>query len=525
MIRHPARAHAATLSLLLLLFVLLSLPRLGYHGLAMDEGSLLAYPDLMLRRGWVVHRDFLSFYGPGNLWLLASVYSIFGASVFVERIVAIAYGLAIVAAVYALAQSWGRLVAVVCALIGVAVVVSMTPEAFAEMGATALALWSAWFATRNGRSARAKVSPNWLISGLLAGLAVDYRLEFAPVVLVVGLLVSMPISRKRLGSFLIGVLLGLIPLGYHLAVASPAAVFQSVFVDGVLRASPSRRLPVPPQAASVDGALFWLVLASIIAALAATLITWWHSGGHRRNRREQSFRPLLAISVLSLGLFPEALARLDLVHLHFAAMVSLVFLPATAVTLGEIPRPRFLSTRVRIVGIVAIAVAMLAATQYDLRPIVGDMLRRSEIARFQPNFVSHAGRSFPMASADEVDQVSATLADVDRVTSRGERLFVGPGNLRRTNYGDTFLYFLLPDLVPASYYLEMEPGTAARPGSRFASDIASADVLILDLQWDDLREPNATQVDGTDQAARVAASFCPVSAHGPYRVLKRCPIN
>ena len=48
----------------------------------------------------------------------------------------------------------------------------------------------------------------------------------------------------------------------------------------------------------------------------------------------------------------------------------------------------------------------------------------------------------------------------------GERLFVGTGDLRKTPYSEAYLYYLLPDLVPATYYIEMDPGVANAPGSR-----------------------------------------------------------
>ena len=72
----------------------------------------------------------------------------------------------------------------------------------------------------------------------------------------------------------------------------------------------------------------------------------------------------------------------------------------------------------------------------------------------------------------------------------GESLFVGPQDLRRTNYGPTFMYFLLRDLRPASYYMEMNPGTANREGSGLADELRRADWLILTSEWDDWNEPN-----------------------------------
>ena len=52
----------------------------------MDEGAVNAYAARILD-GAVPHRDFLTFYGPGNLWLVAGAFEVFGESVGVERAV------------------------------------------------------------------------------------------------------------------------------------------------------------------------------------------------------------------------------------------------------------------------------------------------------------------------------------------------------------------------------------------------------------------------------------------------------
>lgn len=88
----------------------------------------------------------------------------------------------------------------------------------------------------------------------------------------------------------------------------------------------------------------------------------------------------------------------------------------------------------------------------------------------------------------------------------GQRLFVGPADLRRTNYNDTFIYYMLPHLQPATYFLEMNPGSANRPDSSLATDIASADWLVLNREFDRWDESN-----GSPKSA----------SHAPIRVVQR----
>ena len=41
------------------------------------------------------------------------------------------------------------------------------------------------------------------------------------------------------------------------------------------------------------------------------------------------------------------------------------------------------------------------------------------------------------------------------------------------------LYHLLPDYIPATYFLELPPGVAERAGSGLPEDVESADLLVL----------------------------------------------
>ena len=65
----------------------------------MDEGTLLVYPE-MVQRGAVPYRDFETFYGPANPYLLAAVYRIFGTTVGVERTVGFLYRALIFVAIF-----------------------------------------------------------------------------------------------------------------------------------------------------------------------------------------------------------------------------------------------------------------------------------------------------------------------------------------------------------------------------------------------------------------------------------------
>jgi hypothetical protein len=116
------------------------------------------------------------------------------------------------------------------------------------------------------------------------------------------------------------------------------------------------------------------------------------------------------------------------------------------------------------------------------------------------------------------------IAAADKISKPGQRLFVGPVDLKKTPYSDAYLYYMLPDLVPATYYIEMDPGVANAEGSRMASDLESADVVILSGIWADWEEPNDSRNVGSDASQKILArDFCHVGTYlGLYQLYRKC---
>jgi hypothetical protein len=122
-----------------------------------------------------------------------------------------------------------------------------------------------------------------------------------------------------------------------------------------------------------------------------------------------------------------------------------------------------------------------------------------------------------------VAELEALLAEVDARTEPGDSVFIGPVDLSRTNYSETFLYFLLPDLVPASRHLEMNPGLANRHGGPLADELADADVLILTDRFDGWSEPNTSSDPGSTEPSRVVAEhFCEAWSSKHHVLLVPC---
>ncbi len=148
----------------------------------------------------------------------------------------------------------------------------------------------------------------------------------------------------------------------------------------------------------------------------------------------------------------------------------------------------------------------------DTRIAVGNKPGGFEVSRGDRNFY-FGNQPLQSASQQAIDDLAA-------MSQPGERLLVGPADLSRTIYSDAIFYNLFPELTPATYFIEMDPGLADREGSSLAADVASADWLLLTNFWTGWYEPNASSEFGSDAPNQVVADqFCLVGNYEDALVL------
>jgi len=524
--------------------VIVALPLRGLFlatGSSMEEGFMLVFPE-RLRRGDLPNLDFLHLYGPFSLHVLAGWYSLLGTTLHVERWFGLLQHLAVIAGALCLARAWGRAVALVAGM--VVTFLLLTPIGLAALaweGGVALATWAVIAAVRalhvDGPS-RARCA---IASGILTGAALGFRPDLVlalglSVVLTVGVVLLRNVSdRQRLrGWFIAGLGVGLLPVVVHVVLAGPAAVWRGMVIEPVVHLRPGRQLPRPPTLGELDGALqgmsegpldapwwgvpslgassqiwlwFWVV---ITVAVVVPLVAW------RRFRHPV----LLAGSMLGLGMLPQALQRPDSTHLAWGSAVSFALLPCLVAEWRQrrTPAPRFSSTLMWCAAPVLVLL-LVVAPYFTLRPWV--FHSRVTVGQKQGgHVVTRDDRWFTFGN-DALRRASQPAIDtLDDLSSPGERLFVGPADLRRTIYNDVAFYHLFPELEPATYFIEMDPGLADREGSRLAADIASADWVLLTNFWTGWYEPNASVEFGSDESNRVVAEqFCLVGSYEDALVL------
>ena len=533
-----ARFDRGTVAAVVGLLLLFALPLWGLlraEGGPMEEGFMLVFPERVLR-GDVPNVDFLHLYGPGSLWVLAGAFELFGTSLVVERLVALVQQVGVVLAVFFVARPWGRTVAFLGAAI--CAVVTISPiglVALAWVGALTLGLWSvhvALLALRSGRSGL------FVVAGVLGGLALLYRPD-----LVVALGLGLGVVAIRVGGrdrlrLAAGLVAGAAPILVHLVMAGPAAAWRGMVIEPVFDLRDGRRLPIPPSATDLDGFLqkiaeidaldwpaplntpqqlrAWFFVLLVTAAVLVGVGRW-------AAVRRPSWRStvLLAVAVFSLGLLPQALQRPDSTHLAWVSAIPLGLLPVALAEVleGRVRRP---GVRGLVAGGAVIAMLLLLFPFFTARRYVDYSLQTFGRSR-SAHAIRHDGRTFYYGRADVADELNELLHDVDARTEPGDRLFVGPSDLRFTPYVDSFVYFLLPDLTPATRYIEMDPGVANAADSGLADELATADVVILGDIWSNWVEPNSSTDAGSDEPNEVLRrDFCLDRDYGSYEVFYRC---
>lgn len=538
------RAAVPSLLSWLTIAIAVALPVRGLYkatGSSMEEGFMLVFPRLV-QQGKVPNVDFLHLYGPASLDALAVWYRIFGDSLESERTFGLLQHLGIIIAVYALARVAGHLAATGAAL--VATVLIMTPiglSALAWHGGVALGLWAIVFAIR-GRQGEQRYR-DWWWAGGLAGLALGYRPDL---VLALALALTFAVWRRRvpLWCLLAGLFVGLVPMWWHLIDAGPRNAFEGMILDPVVRLRPGRELPRPPSWGIIDGALqavaegvppawplpamaanhqlFIWFFAVIAVAAAVPLGAWWIRRREKPAPRA-AVTALLVAGLFGIGILPQALQRPDSTHLAWVAVVSWSLLVPLLALWGtdHAPAPAGRSlTATAVVGVLMLVVCPFYTYRHYLlhtRVALGDLPA--------PFLVERDGRKFWFGDKTVADALNEMIPDLDARSEPGDRLIVGPADLSRTIYSDVSIYYLFPELVPATKYIEMDPGLADREGSGLAEEISTADFLVLTNIWTGWHEPNASDEHLSQEANQaVADNFCLAERYEDNLVLlfERC---
>ncbi len=468
----------------------------------MDEGAVNAYASRVLD-GAVPHRDFLTFYGPGNPWLVAAFFAVFGESVGVERAVGVVYRVLIVLALFLIGRRLGGLVGGVAAgLIAATLMAEDFVWAYATYGALAFGLVGLALLGETATTAPSRRTGIAVVAaGVAAGCAILVRFDFTPAVVLSALPILALASRWTRIRFAAGFLAALAVFALHLVVVGPERIGR--LIGDLLAAGPGRYLQRQTIWEFPGNLLAVSNVSVALLVVGGAVLTW-------RLRSELEPRVALAAGIFAAGLLPLTISRMDPLHIRPYSVVPLSLVPGLVLLVASRIRwgPRSVT--------LAVTLAVAASTAWGVSHYGDYTTQHFRSVRD----VKSGYRGF---YDDDSAGARIVVEHARRVTRPGESLFVGPQDLRRTNYGPTYMYFLLSELEPASYYMEMNPGTANREGSGLADEIREADWLILSSEWDNWDEPNDSEKYGPSEPNEVVRNlFCLRLERGQYRLYERC---
>jgi hypothetical protein len=485
-VRLPSVTAAVVLGAALAVQAAMLVPWLFAPGTPMDEGSALTYGGLVWH-GLVPMRDVRAFYGPLNSYVVGVLLHLTGGNLYAERLLGLAYRLAMVAAVLLLVRHRGTV-----AIVGATVVLVLIPPTYGLSGSArggALATTSVAILLASRRRP--------LAAGAVAGIAVAMRYDWiVPIALAsIPWLVAWS-WRERLRS--VGGFLAVVALVYVPYLAT-VGLGNALFSLRLLRTSQgARRLPLP-SVTERTGVLLELVLAALVLLAVVGL----------RRRRTIEGRVFLSIALLGVGTLPYALDRPDRTHILAAGFVPVVVsVAALLAALDELRR------HVRRPGLIGVAVGCAVV-----------VVLASVATVFPPRSyaVSYGGRTFLLGNERDARDAESAVRLAGELAPAGGRLFVGPADLRRTDYDDAYMYYLLPRLRPATFFVELDPGVTVFSRHRLADELPRADVLILNRAYDLVSERNASADYGPSAPNRVVArDFCRRGHFGTFLVYARC---
>ncbi len=266
------------------------------------------------------HRDFLTFYGPGNLWIVGGAFEVFGESVGVERAVGLLYRLVIVLSLFVLGLRLGGILAgVSAALVASTIMADDLIWAYATYGALAFGLLGLALLAEGAAAASSRLQ-TWLLvaAGVASGVAALVRFDFGLAIVLGAIPILALTFRHALVRFGAGLLATLAIYAVHLAIVGPARIHR--VVEDLLAAGSGRYL----QRQTIwDYPGNLLAVANLAAAglvCAGAFLAW-------RNRRDLDARVALSAGLFSLALLPLTISRMDPFHIRPYAIVPLSLLP------------------------------------------------------------------------------------------------------------------------------------------------------------------------------------------------------
>ncbi len=491
-----------------------------------DEG-LIVTSALRITEGELPYKDFWSMYSPGQFYVLAFFFELFGKSILAERILSILIRAGLLVCVYCYARRAGSaFLAVFCWLVSLFTIGAYGFFGYPVFAGLLLSLAGLIFFLRFLSLYNAGSAPPRLgltLSGMLMGLTVLFRHDiglYLFIAEITAFIIYVFFHSNRNGLFakfnsiraifilwpffLGGSAVVLPALIYFMANAGCGVIVDDLLIFPTTIYPEVRSLPFPLS----DQLFYFPIIVYLISVV--TLF-------RRRGAADLTigYRALLLATIFGILLLNVARVRPDTIHLLPGFLFSLLVL---CIMLGMLFR-RFPKTKI------LISVSVVAAVSFVLFPAfqVTKTLSTSKYWTWPESF-SHG---IERANHFKVwaPQAKAARYIKDHVPKR-DRIFVGNTRHDLISANDIMFYFLAERRCAGRYH-ELHPGlaTTLKVQKEIVHSLIenNVDYVVLAAGFEKSGENNksATSSGITHLDRYIRDHYRTIRKFGPYRIMKR----
>jgi Dolichyl-phosphate-mannose-protein mannosyltransferase len=534
------------------LFLIATMDRFAYP---YDEGLILVGATRVLSDD-IPYRDFYSIYGPGQFYVLAALFKVFGPSVLVERLWDFLVRSCVVLVIYLIVgRAWSRWRALFAAVLTYIWLSYFGNYGYPVFPCLLFSLLSVYCVVPVYDGSRA-IAP-LLVSGLCVGITILFRHDIGIATALGGALTlglfhwtqklatrqKIKVLLRSAAIYTGGIALAVVP---PLALLVTAGAAQDMLLDLVLLPAKTyvrmRSLPFPSVIAiardashgklgSLDQLAIYLpIVAVLLGVIAASAL-----GGNQRSATSADEQALISqrrwilvqLSVFSLLFFFKGWVRVSLIHM------ALSIVPALVIMITWELRARAAK--------ILFGVGIVCLLLISLQPM------RTAFWQFEKNWIwaaqssgvfgiarSDSGTCFPPAGLERLRcfhiprDREAAIRYVQEHTAENESIFVGLTRHDKTFCNDILFYFLSKRPSVTKWH-EFDPGvqTTVEIQTEMVGELEMRRprYAVLSSEWDNIQEPNESSpgsgVTILDQF--IHANYYIVAAFGPIKILEHRP--
>jgi hypothetical protein len=485
-----------------------------------DE-SIILTGAMRVVAGLIPHQDFYSNYGPGQYYMVAALFKLFGTSVLAERLYDLFLKALIVSLVYTTVSSWCRrsiaawtTIATLLWLFGLdqAMGTALIPVSLLNLVAAILIL---------PVFAGPLPAKRIFAAGAVAGIAALFRydtgvalfgIETCILAIAVALRTTSMADRLRnfasvfWPSLLAFVTVTLAALAYYLSRGPLFPFVHDILIYPSKYYYRGRNLPFPAiTLKGLDNIGIYLPVGILAVSLYAVLASWLRAGDgdSTSSYDDTADKPwhgfLITFGLLTFVMYLKGYVRVSLVHMYLAILPSLFLIAVLYQYRDSFTRP--LRTSIHFLAWLSIFVAGLSAVR-QVRVLIN-----SHKSVPEHEWLSSTGRQPEIETSwckiegplttglcflPDHDHIQA-IEFIESHTRPGDRLFVGQPRHDIVFANDLLIYFATQRL-PATKWSQFDPDLVNRYDIQTQIvrdlDINAPPYIALDSAFDMMHEPN-----------------------------------